>query len=151
MSLLEVASINSFYGEAHTLFDVSLNVERHEVVALLGRNGAGKTTTLRTIMGVLAPKSGSIRFGGTPIHGLPPYAIGETKYDIHVVLDDDDRGPGGYALEKRHCAGPLGGAHSSRRLVEQKDLRPGRKRKADLQPPLFAVSKLGRRRIEPRG
>jgi branched-chain amino acid transport system ATP-binding protein len=75
MSLLEVESINSFYGEAHTLFDVSLNVEPREVVALLGRNGAGKSTTLKTIMGVLAPKTGTIRFGGVSIQGLPPYKI----------------------------------------------------------------------------
>jgi len=57
MSLLEVEAINSFYGDSHILFDVSLRVEQNEVVALLGRNGAGKTTTLRTIMGVLAPGS----------------------------------------------------------------------------------------------
>jgi branched-chain amino acid transport system ATP-binding protein len=50
MSLLEVEAINSFYGDSHILFDVSLRVEQNEVVALLGRNGAGKTTTLRTIM-----------------------------------------------------------------------------------------------------
>ena len=75
MSLLEVDSINSFYGDSHILFDMSLHVEEHEVVALLGRNGAGKTTTLRTIMGVLAPGSGSIRLDGKPIHGLPPYEI----------------------------------------------------------------------------
>ena len=55
MSLLEVEAINSFYGDSHILFDVSLRVEENEVVALLGRNGAGKTTTLRTIMGVLTP------------------------------------------------------------------------------------------------
>ena len=75
MSLLEVDSINSFYGDSHILFDVSLRVEENEVVALLGRNGAGKTTTLRTIMGVLAPASGSITLDGKPIHGRPPYEI----------------------------------------------------------------------------
>jgi len=75
MSLLEVESVNSFYGDSHILFDVSLRVEEHEVVALLGRNGAGKTTTLRTIMGVLTPGSGSIRLDGKPIHGRPPYEI----------------------------------------------------------------------------
>lgn len=75
MSLLEIDAINTFYGDSHILFDVSLRVEQNEVVALLGRNGAGKTTTLRTIMGVLTPGSGSIRLDGQPIHGLPPYEI----------------------------------------------------------------------------
>jgi branched-chain amino acid transport system ATP-binding protein len=75
MSMLEVEAINSFYGDSHVLFDISLHVEEHEVVALLGRNGAGKTTTLKTIAGVLAPRSGAIRFAGTPIHGLASHVI----------------------------------------------------------------------------
>jgi branched-chain amino acid transport system ATP-binding protein len=75
MSMLEVEAINSFYGDSHVLFDISLRVEEHEVVALLGRNGAGKTTTLKTIAGILAPRSGSIRFAGTPIHGLTSHVI----------------------------------------------------------------------------
>ncbi len=75
MSLLEIERINTFYGDSHILFDVSLEVGENEVVALLGRNGAGKTTTLRTIMGVLAPKGGRIRLGGREIQGLPPYEI----------------------------------------------------------------------------
>jgi branched-chain amino acid transport system ATP-binding protein len=75
MSLLEVDRINTSYADSHILFDVSLRVEKNEVVALLGRNGAGKTTTLRTLMGVLAPTSGSIRLDGKPIEGRPPYEI----------------------------------------------------------------------------
>ena len=75
MSLLEVDTINTYYGDAHALFDVSLRVEQNEVVALLGRNGAGKSTTLKTIMGVLAPESGTIRFAGQSVQGLPPYKI----------------------------------------------------------------------------
>ena len=75
MSLLEVDRINSYYGDSHILFDVSMRVEAREVVALLGRNGAGKTTTLRTLMGVVAPRSGSIRLYGAPIEGQPPFAI----------------------------------------------------------------------------
>ena len=75
MSLLELEGVNALYGDSHVLFDVSLRVEENEVVALLGRNGAGKTTTLRTIMGVLAPRSGTIRLAGQPIHGLPPSKI----------------------------------------------------------------------------
>jgi branched-chain amino acid transport system ATP-binding protein len=75
MSLLEIDAINSFYGDSHILFDVSLRVEKNEVVALLGRNGAGKTTTLRTLMGVIAPGSGTIKLEGKPIQGQPPYVI----------------------------------------------------------------------------
>jgi branched-chain amino acid transport system ATP-binding protein len=75
MSLLQVDAINTYYADAHALFDVSLRIEENEVVALLGRNGAGKSTTLKTIMGVLAPKSGAIHFAGKSVHGLPPYKI----------------------------------------------------------------------------
>jgi len=75
MSLLEVEGLNSYYGDSHILFDVSLRVDQREVVALLGRNGAGKTTTLRSLMGVVSPRSGSIRLEGQPIAGLPPFAI----------------------------------------------------------------------------
>jgi ABC-type branched-subunit amino acid transport system ATPase component len=62
MSLLEVKSLNSYYGDSHILFDVGLRVEAHEVVALLGRNGAGKSTTLKSLMGLIKPRSGTIRF-----------------------------------------------------------------------------------------
>ncbi|WP_158668359.1 ABC transporter ATP-binding protein [Bradyrhizobium guangdongense] len=75
MSLLEIDRINTLYGDSHVLFDLSIRVEEGEVVALLGRNGAGKTTTLRSIMGVLAPRSGEIRLDGKPISGLAPSAI----------------------------------------------------------------------------
>jgi branched-chain amino acid transport system ATP-binding protein len=75
MSLLEVEGIDTLYGDSHVLFGVSLRVEENEVVALLGRNGAGKTTTLRTLMGVLSPRRGTIRLDGRPIQGLPPSKI----------------------------------------------------------------------------
>jgi branched-chain amino acid transport system ATP-binding protein len=86
MSLLELDAVNTYYGEAHTLFDLSLRVEKHEVVALLGRNGAGKTTALKTIMGVLVPESGTIRFAGQPIGGLPPYRI--ARLGLQLVPDE---------------------------------------------------------------
>jgi branched-chain amino acid transport system ATP-binding protein len=73
--LLEVDRINSFYGDSHILFDVSLRVAKNEVVALLGRNGAGKSTTLKSLIGTVRPRSGRIMFDGTPIQGLPPHAI----------------------------------------------------------------------------
>ena len=86
MSLLEAAKINSFYGDSHILFDVSLEVAENEVVALLGRNGAGKTTTLKTLMGVVAPQSGEIRLGGKAISGHPPHEI--AKLGMQLVPEE---------------------------------------------------------------
>jgi branched-chain amino acid transport system ATP-binding protein len=74
-ALLKVEQINSYYGDSHILFDVSLQVERNEVVALLGRNGAGKSTTLKSLTGLVRPRSGRILFDGTPTQGLPPHAV----------------------------------------------------------------------------
>ena len=64
MSFLEVSGLNTYYGDSHILFDVSMRVERNEVVALLGRNGAGKSTTLKSLMGVATPRAGSVRLEG---------------------------------------------------------------------------------------
>src|ERR1041384_4185827 len=75
MSLLEVKGLNSYYGDSHILFDVSLRVEQNEVVALLGRNGAGKSTTLKSLMGLVRPRSGRIVFDGVPTEALPPHAL----------------------------------------------------------------------------
>ncbi len=75
MSLLTVENINSYYGDSHVLFDVSMTVERSEVVALLGRNGAGKTTTLESIAGAIKPRSGSIRLGDHEVCGRPPFEV----------------------------------------------------------------------------
>ncbi len=74
-ALLEAEGLNSYYGDSHILFDVSLRIAPHEVVALLGRNGAGKSTTLKTLMGVVRARSGRVLFDGQPIQALPPYAI----------------------------------------------------------------------------
>ncbi len=74
-ALLDVDRINSFYGDSHILFDVSLRVDKNEVVALLGRNGAGKSTTLKSLIGAVRPRSGRIVLDGTPIQNLPPHAI----------------------------------------------------------------------------
>jgi branched-chain amino acid transport system ATP-binding protein len=73
--MLSVRGLNSFYGMAHILTDVSLEAARGEAVALLGRNGAGKTTSLRSIMGLAGRTEGEIVFNGRSILGLPPHAI----------------------------------------------------------------------------
>ncbi len=75
MSLLEARGLNSYYGDSHILFDVSLRVEKGEVVALLGRNGAGKSTTLKSLMGVVTPRSGSVMLDGAEIAGRKSHAI----------------------------------------------------------------------------
>jgi len=75
MSLLEVSGLNSYYGDSHILFDVSLRVEKNEVVALLGRNGAGKSTTLKSLMGVVTPKTGSVKLEGVELAGRKSHAI----------------------------------------------------------------------------
>jgi len=77
MSLLEVSGLNSYYGDSHILFDVGLRVEKNEVVALLGRNGAGKSTTLKSVMGVVTPRSGSVRLDGHELAGRRSHAIAQ--------------------------------------------------------------------------
>ena len=73
MSLLEVESIHSYYGNIHALRGVSLTVGEGEVVTLIGSNGAGKTTTLRSIHGILPPRKGRIVFRGEEIQGKPAH------------------------------------------------------------------------------
>jgi len=86
MSLLEVSGLNSYYGDSHILFDVSLRVERNEVVALLGRNGAGKSTTLKSLMGVVTPRTGSVMFDGVEIAGQKSHAI--ARAGMQLVHED---------------------------------------------------------------
>jgi branched-chain amino acid transport system ATP-binding protein len=68
--VLEVSQLHAYYGSSHILFGVDLSVGAGEVVVLLGRNGAGKTTTLKSVMGVLPTREGSIRFAGKDIGAL---------------------------------------------------------------------------------
>ncbi len=86
MSLLEVNGLNSYYGDSHILFDVSMRVERNEVVALLGRNGAGKSTTLKSLMGVVTPRAGKIVFNGKDLAGQPSHTIAQAG--IQLVHED---------------------------------------------------------------
>jgi branched-chain amino acid transport system ATP-binding protein len=73
--LLEISELNTFYGESHILQGISLGVNTGETASVLGRNGVGKTTTLKSIIGLVVPRSGKILFKGQPICGLPPYQI----------------------------------------------------------------------------
>ena len=74
-SLLQVSGLNSYYGDSHILFDVGLRVERNEVVALLGRNGAGKSTTLKSLMGVVTPRAGSVTLDGVELAGRKSHVV----------------------------------------------------------------------------
>jgi len=76
--VLEVRDIHSFYGKSHILHGVSLDLREGELVCLLGRNGVGKSTTLKSIMGVVRPKQGSIRFNNQELVGKAPYQIAHT-------------------------------------------------------------------------
>ncbi len=75
MAILEVEDIHTYYGDMQALFGVSLHVEDGEIVTMIGANGAGKTTTLKTISGLLAPRSGRVRFKGQEIQGTPAHRL----------------------------------------------------------------------------
>ncbi|MBZ0130816.1 MAG: ABC transporter ATP-binding protein [Rhodobacteraceae bacterium] len=84
--MLELTAINSFYGKAHVLNDLSLSVERSEVVSLLGRNGAGKSTTMKSIMQIVTPKTGKVTFLGEDITGMPSHRV--AKMGLGYVPED---------------------------------------------------------------
>jgi len=73
--LLEVESLNTYYGESRVLQDMSLKVDQGEIVALLGRNGMGKSTTLKSIMGLVKPRLGTVIYKGEDVAGYPPYKV----------------------------------------------------------------------------
>jgi branched-chain amino acid transport system ATP-binding protein len=75
--LLELDRVNAYYEKSHVLQDVSLEVGAGEVVALLGRNGSGRSTTCKAVMGLVAVKSGTIRFHGKPVTNRTPFAIAQ--------------------------------------------------------------------------
>jgi branched-chain amino acid transport system ATP-binding protein len=82
-ALLRLEQIHSYYGKIQALKGISLEVRQGEIVALLGSNGAGKSTTLKTISGIVTPRSGEIRFQGENIVGKPPHKIVEMGI-VHV-------------------------------------------------------------------
>ena len=72
--ILQLDQVHAHYGKSHVLQGVSLQVDDGELVTLLGRNGAGKTTTLKSIVGVVTPTQGTVRFAGQEVQGLPAHA-----------------------------------------------------------------------------
>ena len=92
LPLLEAKALNAWYGAAHILFDVDLQVNRGEVVALMGRNGAGKSTTLKALMGMLAKRKGHVSFLGKDIsrrepHDIARLGMGYVPEDRRVFAD----------------------------------------------------------------
>ena len=90
--MLSVNALNAWYGAAHILYDLSIEVRRGEVVALMGRNGAGKSTTLKAVMGLLAHARGTVTFLGEDISRRKPFeiarrGIGFTPEDRRVFSD----------------------------------------------------------------
>jgi branched-chain amino acid transport system ATP-binding protein len=75
MAILEVENLHTYYGHIHALKDVSLSVDRGEIVTLIGGNGAGKSTTLKTISGLLKPRQGSIRLEGEDLTCFPAHEV----------------------------------------------------------------------------
>jgi branched-chain amino acid transport system ATP-binding protein len=77
IEFLRISDLHAFYGESHILHGVDLTVNRGEVVTLLGRNGAGRTTTLKSILGLVGRRSGSIMINGVEAIGLPPHKVAQ--------------------------------------------------------------------------
>jgi branched-chain amino acid transport system ATP-binding protein len=118
--LLAVRGLHAWYGESHILHGVDFDVPEGEVVTLLGRNGAGKTTTMKSIMGMVAKRDGSVRFGGNETIALPSNRIAR----LGVALVPEERGifaslsvaenltlppvvrPGGLPIEEIHALFP---------------------------------------------
>ena len=86
--LLTVRNLNAWYDESHILHGVDFDVRSGEVVTLLGRNGAGKTTTLRSVMGIVARRTGSVLFGGRELIGRPSNAIAR----LGIAFCPEERG-----------------------------------------------------------
>ena len=84
--LMTASELHTFYEESHVLQGISLEIDLGEVVSILGRNGVGKTTTLKSIMGLVPPKTGDVRFKGLSISGLPAYEI--AKRGVGYVPED---------------------------------------------------------------
>jgi branched-chain amino acid transport system ATP-binding protein len=110
--LLEVEGLNTYYGDSHVLQDMSLTVDQGELVALLGRNGMGKSTTLKSIMGLVKPRSGTVIYKSEDVMGYPPYKVAKAGigyvpeerriFPNLTVLDNLAMGIKGGKIDKRN-------------------------------------------------
>jgi branched-chain amino acid transport system ATP-binding protein len=112
--MLKVNDLNAYYGESHILFDINLDVQKREIVSLLGRNGVGKSTTLKAIMGEVQAH-GSIMFKDDPIVGLPPYEI--ARRGLGYVPENRDIFPA-LTVRQNLIIGMKGGTETSLLTVE---------------------------------
>jgi branched-chain amino acid transport system ATP-binding protein len=87
-TLLQVKGLQAFYGESHILHGVDFEIRKGEVVTLLGRNGVGKTTTLKSVMGIVGHRTGSVRFEGQETVGLPSNRIAR----LGIAFCPEERG-----------------------------------------------------------
>lgn len=118
MSLLSLEGMNTFYGQSHILFDVSLTVEAGECVCLLGRNGAGKTTTFRSILGLTPPASGKVIFAGEVIGKRATHHIARTG--VGWIPEERDIFPTLSVAENLEIVRPLrDGAWTQTRVYDQ--------------------------------
>jgi branched-chain amino acid transport system ATP-binding protein len=87
-ALLSVKGLQAWYGESHVLHGVDLEVRKGELVTVVGRNGAGKSTTMKSIMGMVRPRAGSVKFEGQETIALPSYRIAR----LGIALCPEERG-----------------------------------------------------------
>ncbi|AZI44974.1 ABC transporter ATP-binding protein (plasmid) [Deinococcus psychrotolerans] len=118
--LLDVRDLNAYYGQSHVLHGVNLHVQPGEIVSLIGRNGAGKTTTLRSIMGALRSRTGSVTFDGQDILRLPSNRVAArglawvpeeraimSTLTVRENLELPPARPGGWTTERAYEAFPV--------------------------------------------
>jgi branched-chain amino acid transport system ATP-binding protein len=85
--MLEISSLNAWYGPSHVIHGLTFAVGRGEILALIGRNGAGKTTTIKSVMGLIARTSGSVKFAGRELLPLPDHA----RFNLGLAYVPEDR------------------------------------------------------------
>jgi branched-chain amino acid transport system ATP-binding protein len=121
-AVLEIRNIHVYYGDMQALKGLSMEVREGEVVALVGANGAGKTTTLRTVSGLLRPRTGEILFEGRPIHRIPPHEI--VELGISHVPEGRQLFPMMTVEENLLLGGHIKRVRGSRREMLEKEIYP---------------------------